>query len=511
MINRNTLSHNSKWFILHASVVLIVLAAVMLMISSDTFASSGAEAGYAQINASGGAYLRKSSSTSSNKLALLADNTSLKVYREIYKSKTSTSKTKIWYYVKANGVKGYVRADNVDNLSYTMMQGTVKSTVNYRKGPGTRMKKKGSLKKGTSVTVYLDSRPVSSTRGGSKVWYKIYQNGSYCYVCSKYISITGPVSSAAVQPTQSQINNVLNLTSGALSNLANQQFENFLKNQGFPEDYKVCLRSLHEAHPNWVFTSYKTGINWADALKRESAKGVSLVYKSYPSSYRSGNTQIEPGWYNASQTVVAYYMDPRNFLNEDRIFMFEDLAYRSDYQTIGVVNKIIGPTRLPSYGFTANIFMSAGASNNISPVFLAARVVQETGGNSVSVNGSKSGGTVVYNPFNIGAYGSNPAAKGLAYAKKMGWTTPASAVNGGAQYLASGYISKKQNSIYFQRFNVANGLGNVGTHQYMTNVMAPYSEAHITRTSYAQFGITHEALGFVIPVFGNMPARTKLP
>ena len=84
-------------------------------------------------------------------------------------------------------------------------------------------------------------------------------------------------------------------------------------------------------------------------------------------------------------------------------------------------------------------------------------------------------------------------------------------MNGAAQYIASGYISKKQNSIYFQRFNVANGLSNVGTHQYMTNTMAPYSEAYITKSSYAKMGITGESIAFIIPVYKNMPAKTKLP
>ena len=72
-------------------------------------------------------------------------------------------------------------------------------------------------------------------------------------------------------------------------------------------------------------------------------------------------------------------------------------------------------------------------------------------------------------------------------------------------------ISKSQNTIYFQKFNVANGLNNVGTHQYMTNIMAPYSEAHITKTSYSRLGIPGESLGFIIPVYKNMPSRTTLP
>lgn len=509
---RNRLSERTGRIALHAAIALIILTALMMVLSAQSYAASEPASATGRINAPDGAVLRKSSSTSSGKIAVIPDNTSVTIYREVFKSKTSTAKSKVWYYVKANGKKGYVRSDLVDNVEYSMMSAKVKNKVNYRKGPGTKMKKKGSLKKGTKVTVYLDSRPVSSTKGSSKVWYKIYYKGSYVYVCSKSIKITGAVkTTSAATPSQDQINKILSASTNAFSKMTSAQFESYLASQGFPEDYKVRLRALHKKHPNWIFMSYKTGIKWADAMKKETAKGVSLVHSSYPTSYRSKNTQVEPGWYNADEDVVAYYMDPRNFLNEDRIFMFEDLAYRSEYQTIAVVNKIIANTKLPVYGFTANVFMNAGKTYKISPVFLAARVVQETGGKSVSVNGSKSGGTVVYNPFNIGATGSNPAAAGLAYAKKKGWTTPVKAVNGGASYLASGYISKKQNSIYLQRFNVANGLANVGTHQYMTNIMAPYSEAYITKSSYAKLGITSEPLGFLIPVYTGMPAKTKLP
>ena len=503
-VRRNTLA-------LHIAIAMIIFAAIFLILSADSFAAA-APAARGEIDADGGAYLRKSSSTTSEKLALLDDGTDLIIYRGIYKKKTSIARKNVWYYVKADGKKGYVRADCIDNIQYSMVAGKVTSKVNCRRGPGTKMKKTGTLKKGAKVTVYLDTRPVSSTRGSSKIWYKIYHNGRISYVCSKHIKITGTIIPAStVTPDDSQVSGIVSAVTGAFNKLSDAHFERFLTKQGFPEDYKDDLRELHDRHPSWVFTSYRTGINWSDALKKQTVKGVSLVYKSYPKTYRNGSKQIEPGWYNASSKVVAYYMDPRNFLNEDRIYMFEDLSYKKEYQTAAVVNKIIGKTKLPTYGFKANIFISAGAKNNISPVFLAARVVQETGGNSVSVNGSKSGGKVVYNPFNIGAYGSDPAKRGLAYAKKMGWTTPAAAVNGGAEYLARGYINKKQNTVYFQRFNVANGLANAGTHQYMTNIMAPYSESHITKTSYTQLGITHGALCFQIPVYTGMPKQTRLP
>jgi beta-N-acetylglucosaminidase len=360
------------------------------------------------------------------------------------------------------------------------------------------------------------------------VWYKIYRNGKYGYVCSAHIALgattrtvsipkttSAPATSkpSAAKPTQAQVSQVVNKATGAINKMSASQFESYLTRQGFPEDYKKYLRTLHAQHPNWVFVAYNTGLKWNDVLKKETAKNVSLVHKSYPSSYRSSTyrSQVEPGWYNASSTIVAYYMDPRNFLNQDRIYMFEDLSYRPEYQTAAVVTKILAPSKLPKYGFTSKLFMAAGKANKVSPVFLAARARQETGGGSITINGSKYGGTVVYNPFNVGATGSDPATNGLRYAKSKGWTTQAKAVNGGAAYIASGYITKKQNSIYFQRFNVCNGLSNVGVHQYMTNIQAPYNEAYMTKTSYSQLGITNESLAFIIPIYKGMPSSTKLP
>lgn len=507
MRNR-TLSYYLGTAARNAAAVLIFAAIAVLIMSARSFAASGPRA-TGKVDASGGVNLRSAASTDSEVVSLLSDNTSLTIYREIFTSKSSTAAENRWFYVKASGLKGYIRTDCVDTVKYKTVKAIATSDANFRKGPGTEMKKKGSVGEGETVVVYLDARPVASACGSSRKWYHIKAGSKHGYIASSYIDFTDAAASANTD--SDKVSEILNDASEAFGNFANTQFENYLTKQKFPSAYKKKLRALHKKHPSWLFTAYHTGITWKQALKSETVYGRSLVHSSYPSSYRNGGRQIEPGWYNASSKVVAYYMDPRNFLNEDRIYMFEDLAYRSDYQTEAVVGKIISGTKLPGYGFTIKVFMKAGKKYNISPVFLAARVVQETGGSSVSVNGAKYKGKVVYNPFNIGAYGSNPALQGLAYARKMGWTTPAKAVNGGASYLASGYISKKQNTVYFQRFNTANGLNNVGTHQYMTNVMAPYSEAYITKSSYTKLGITKEALGFMIPVYKSMPSSTKLP
>ena len=483
-------------------IVILFLFVLMLVIATaSTYAASVPNA-RGHVNSSSGVVLRKSSSTKSKKVAVLQDNTELTIYKEVFKKKTSTSKKNIWYYVLANGKKGYIRADLVNDITYGSINGKVKNKVNYRKGAGTKMKKAGSFKKGTNVTVCLVANPVSSTKGSSKKWYKVRSGSKYYYVCSKHIKLTGAATSSYASGTY---------VSTPGSNMSDAQFETYMTSQGFPEAYKKKLRVLHKAHPNWGFVGYKTGINWSSALASQTRKGVSLIHKCAPSSYRSGSSQPEPGWYNAKSTVVAYYMDPRNFLNETSIYMFEDLSYKPSYQTAAVVNKILSGCKLPQYGFTANLFVKAGANNNTSPVFLASRARQETGSGGAAVNGQSSLGKV-YNPFNIGAYGgTDPLYNGLVYAKAQGWNTPEKAINGGAASLAKYYINQGQYTTYYQRFNARNGAGKSGAHQYMTNIQAPCSEAISTENSYTSYGITGHSLVFEIPIYDGMPSSTNLP
>ena len=92
----------------------------------------------------------------------------------------------------------------------------------------------------------------------------------------------------------------------------------------------------------------------------------------------------------------------------------------------------------------ASWFVSAGKENGMSPIALAARARQETGGGSIAISGYIfPDGKYAYNPYNIGAYSNaNPVMRGLEYAKKQGWDTKQKAVFGGAKFIASGYIKQ---------------------------------------------------------------------
>ena len=312
--------------------------------------------------------------------------------------------------------------------------------------------------------------------------------------------------------------------------------------QGFPKSYWKSLALLKEAHPNWVFQAYQTGIQWNDALDNEAIVGKSLLHKNYTGNggyldISSGSYNVltdtwygkdGPNWLAANRQTVAYYMDPRNFLTEMSIFMFEDLSYQEEIHTKEVVKQILGSKFLQQY---VDVFMEAAQNYNISPIHLASRVRQEVG-TTVSVTTSGAEFTYkdqtysgLYNFYNIGATsGEDSWKKGLVWANGginhdtsygRPWNTPEKAILGGAQVIAEDYISVGQDTMYFQKWNVV--TNNPFTHQYMTNIMAPVSEAGTVFRSYEKLGLIQngtEGVSFVftIPVYQGFPEeKSSLP
>ena len=240
------------------------------------------------------------------------------------------------------------------------------TTLNVRSTPGTTGSVVKKLAYGAAVTV------VSETAGSDgKTWYKIqFSSGSGTqegYVRSDYIKF--PVSYSY-----------------------DSTFENYLNSQGFPESYKVSLRTLHTEHPTWVFQAQKTGLNWSDVMAAEGAVGANLVSKSSISSWKSTeygaydwNTGTWTGfdgssWVAASKDIVAYYMDPRNFLNDTYVFQFLHHAYDSNAQTREGLTSLI----------TGTFLEKTPESTTAAP-----QSVQETigSGSSPVVNNSGSTGT----------------------------------------------------------------------------------------------------------------------
>lgn len=405
----------------------------------------------------------------------------------------------------------------------------VKKAIRIHKKKGTKAAYKKSagkivsLAKGTAVTITKEVM-VNKVK-----WYKI----AYTYQDKQ---LTGYVNAKYVKLARKAVTKRVPVVA-----LSNAEFEQAMKNEGFPESYKQSLRVLHQSYPYWQFKAYKTGVDWNTAVAEESKTGVCLITNAKGAAWKSkepdaydavtGKWKVFDGstWVAASQTAVAYYMDPRNFLNDRNVYMFEMLEYQSQYQTKAGVNTILSNTPFNNKKFTysdlttgaeksmyyVDAFMEAAKLSKASPYHLASRVKQEvvTSATTASsaVSGTVSGYSGIYNFYNIGATSSStPVLNGLKWAANTTagtylrpWTDPYRSIVGGAQYISSSYISKGQNTGYLEKFNVTPYKRY--EHQYMTNVEAAYEEAIKTKKAYA--GIMDKSpLVFSIPVYENMPA-----
>ena len=491
--------------------------------------------------------VRKSAKTASKSVVKLPKNTQLTI--------TGIKKvsSKYWYKIKVNYKKkkktGYILSTYIDvkrnsegknkpdeespgNEPPTLegyVNEKVTSSLNVRNEANTKSAILLTIPRGTKVTIL-------ATTGD---WYKITvtYNGKTVtgFVAKEYIT----VGTETGTNTNTNTNNV-NVASDA-------DFDTLIA--AFPDSYKTPLLTLHSQYPNWKFVPVNTNLDWSSVIQNESVVGRNVIQSNYPRGIASlspfSYLSTAPGaydwssdtyapkdgvnWYSASSQVIAYYMDPRNFLNSTDIFQFEALAYDvSQSETVvqsilnntfmsGNYSVVDSATNTIATGSYKQAFMDAGATALASPYFLATRCKQEVGANgSAATSGAYAGYEGIYNFYNIGAFdGGDAVAKGLQWARTgteygKPWTTPYKSIVGGAQYIAANYIQKGQNTLYLQKYNVMPvNAADLYTHQYMTNVQAPYSEGRTTQSAYNSLGILSDAMIFYIPVYNNMPAAAS--
>lgn len=233
-------------------------------------------------------------------------------------------------------------------------------------------------------------------------------------------------------------------------------------------------------------------------------------------------------------------MDPRNFLNNVRIFQFEGLSYDEKTNNKEGIEKILYGTEfydkivqyVTSSGNTvtmnskySDLILKAGKTSAVSSYHLASRIKQEVGPflSHASISGTVSGYKGLYNFYNIGATSSSEPMgaikNGLQYAKDgkgaseqtktkylIPWNNKEKAITGGGIFIGSSYINIGQDTIYLQKFHVtSNNGGELFWHQYMTNVLAPYSESKLIYNGYANMNMLNNSMTFIIPVYNNMP------
>ncbi len=214
---------------------------------------------------------------------------------------------------------------------------------------------------------------------------------------------------------------------GGTSTVTDQAFEDKLNAEGFDETYKVWLRALHNQYPNWTFEALHTNLDFASTVTIQQSIG-SIQKWNCSECVQQPEVQTESGWYIATRQTVEYFLDPRNFLMADSVLMFEDLSYNDVYKE-ETVKSVLAGTFMSGNDQVDNVsyssmFMEAGKTYNVNPVYLASLSRQEVGTTMGLVTSGEQfeykGITYVgfYNFYNIGAYSSeaNPAKAGLVFA-----------------------------------------------------------------------------------------------
>lgn len=416
---------------------------------------------------------------------------------------------KIISYILSFAIAASMAASCLTASAANMMGSCTADVLNVRSGAGTGYSKTGTVSYGDSLTILSETTDSSGAK-----WYKIS--------CG---NVTGYVSAAYVQ-----------LTSSGSQGSSDADFESYMTKQGFPESYKPYLRKLHEQHPKWIFTAQKLGVDWNTALKEECVVGRNLVHSSALASWKSmekGTYDFNGGywygldgsWVAASKEIIMYYMDPRNFLNDTYIFMFENQSYDPSYQTESGVKTILADTFM-SGSYTcpdtkkkytySQTFMDAAKKSGVSPYHLASRCRNEQGVNGAPQSlGTVKGYENYFNFFDIQAYATSTmtaAEMGCKYAKTtnptylLPWTNQYKSIVGGSIFLGTGYITKGQDTLYLQKFDMVDGGNGLYYHQYMTCVFGQANEAISLKNAYSQ-DILNSAMEFKIPVYNNMPDK----
>lgn len=412
-------------------------------------------------------------------------------------------------YILSFAIAASMAASCLTVSAANMMGNCTADVLNVRSGAGTGYSKTGTVSYGDSLTILSETTDSSGAK-----WYKIS--------CG---NVTGYVSAAYVQ-----------LTSSGSQGSSDADFESYMTKQGFPESYKPYLRKLHEQHPKWIFTAQKLGVDWNTALKEECVVGRNLVHSSALASWKSMEKGaydfnggywygLDGSWVAASKEIIMYYMDPRNFLNDTYIFMFENQSYDPSYQTESGVKTILADTFM-SKSYTcpdtkkkytySQTFMDAAKKSGVSPYHLASRCRNEQGVNGAPQSlGTVKGYENYFNFFDIQAYATSTmtaAEMGCKYAKTtnptylLPWTNQYKSIVGGSIFLGTGYITKGQDTLYLQKFDMVDGGNGLYYHQYMTCVFGQANEAISLKNAYSQ-DILNSAMEFKIPVYNNMPDR----
>lgn len=352
----------------------------------------------------------------------------------------------------------------------------------------------------------------------------------------------------------------------SVSVMAEDKFGELL-DMGFPPSYADKLCVLAKQHPAWSFiplhiSRMNGSYSFDYVIKRETDDPATNLVSSadiYSQYWDSAlGAVFDGGWYSACDSAVEYFVDPRNFLNSQNIFMFENIGEAQSVEKgEELCKKILSGTfmsgKILQNGKSVERYLAeVGAELGISAAHLASRIRLEQGVNGTPLSSGSCGSLLselyknkvqsnelgyvatpysgfseaelkqyngYYNYFNIGATGNglfNIYLNGMKTAKAgtpskhtewggASWNEDWKALYGGAAILKEKYINDYQNTLYLQKFNVDPRSRRNFWGQYMQNVMGAYTESIAVSKAYSASDSTEGAFSFLIPVYSGMP------
>ena len=295
---------------------------------------------------------------------------------------------------------------------------------------------------------------------------------------------------------------------------------------------KAQIKALQANHPTWTFKVEYTDLTWEEVINGEhqghsaSVAPTNLV-QAGSSSYGGlwnceicGKQKYDSGsWYCASKEAIEYMMDPRNSLNDTDLFQFMQLSGFEDFNNDNVRNTL--RSMAANYSVIdeecIEAVIQAANTYHVDPYYIMAKILEEQSATSPLYTGSgitDSKGNVLYagyyNLFNIGATATTGKSydvilNGLAYAASQNWNSKTASILGGVSVISSGYISKDQDTLYYQKFDVV-GDSSKYEHQYQQNILGAQTAGTLLRKLYKKFDSNLGGnYSFIIPLYKNMP------
>ena len=290
---------------------------------------------------------------------------------------------------------------------------------------------------------------------------------------------------------------------------------------------KQQIKSLQADHPNWIFKVEYTDLTWEEVINGEHqghsvSSNPSNLVPAGSNSYGGlwiceicGTQKYDTGsWYCASTEALGYMMDPRNSLNNTDLFQFMQLSGFQDFNNDTVRNVL--KQMASNYPLIDNecieATIQAANVHHVDPYYIMSKILEEQSTTSPLYTGSGYNGNYVgyYNLFNIGATAKTGKASdvimnGLNYAASKGWDSKTKSILGGVEIIASSYISKEQDTLYYQKFDV---IGDSKyQHQYQQNILGAQNAGTYLKKMYSKFDSSLSGnYSFIIPLYKNMPS-----